>query len=178
MPAISALRPITIVMMSRDLAPSAMRTPISRERAETVNASSPWMPMAASRNATAAKAPSTRSCTTRGAVSSDDDVLERLNAGDRQLRIRARLMIDRTAGISVVERHGRTDHQVFRGIEAKLPVAHLRCRHVDLRLALALEAAHPDVADHADDRPHRERDRELLADRIAIGKVLASKRFG
>ncbi len=85
-------------------------------------------------------------------------------------------MIDRTAGISVaggtVERITRS----FRRVEAKLPVEHLRCRHVDLRLALALEAAHPDVADHADDRPHRERHRELLADRIAIRKVLARKR--
>ena len=74
------LRPITIHMMSRALAPSAMRTPISRERDATVNASSPWMPIAASRKRDRRKPPSTRSCTTRGAVSSGDHLFERLHA--------------------------------------------------------------------------------------------------
>ena len=51
----------------------------------------------------------------------------------------------------------------------------LRCRQVDLRLAVALEAAHADVAHHADDGSHREGDGELLTDRVAAGKLLARK---
>ena len=103
-------------MMSRALAPSAMRTPISRERDVTVNASSPWMPMAASRKATAANAPSTRSCTTRGAVSSDDDLFERPHVGDRQLRIG--LPDDRAHGRHQRRRrHGGAHDQILRRIE-------------------------------------------------------------
>ena len=120
-----------------------MRTPISRERAETVNASNPWMPIAASRNATAANAPSTRSCTTRGAVSSDDDLLERLHARDRQLRIGAR--DDRRArpesASPAARSNGSPDPSAHR--TASCAVALLRCRHVDLRLALRARGRAP-----------------------------------
>ena len=49
-------------------------------------------------------------------------------------------------------------------------VVHLLVRQVDLRLAVALEAAHLDVADDADDGAVGEGEAEVLADRIAAGQ--------
>ncbi len=55
--------------MSPRWAPSAIRTPISGVRCETAKDRTPWMPIAASRNATNANPASTRTCTERDAVS-------------------------------------------------------------------------------------------------------------
>ena len=86
-------------------------------------------------------------------------------------------MIARTAGISVAEGTDRADDQVLRRIEPELAVELLGCRQVDLRLALALEAANADVADHANDGAHGKRHGELPADRILVGEVLAGERL-
>ena len=57
---------------------------------ETVNASRPWIPIAATTSATSAKTTSARACVRRGTVFSRDDVAQRLDVGDRLLGICAR----------------------------------------------------------------------------------------
>ena len=135
------------------------------------------MPIAASRNAATANAPSTRSCTTRGAVSSDDHLFERAHVGNRQLRIglpddRAHRRHQRR------RRHRRPDDQVLRRVEPATAIALLECRQVDLRLVVvSLESAEADVADHADDGPDRAHEPERSPDRILIGILLARERL-
>ena len=51
------------------------------------------------------------------------------------------------------ERRRRADHQLLRRVSPEPAVVHLAVGQVDLRLAVALEPAHADVADDADDRP-------------------------
>ena len=60
----------SLVTTSFDVGDTAQATRIefSRMRRDTANASSPYRPTAASSMATAAKPPSTRACTARGAI--------------------------------------------------------------------------------------------------------------
>ena len=103
-------------------APSAMRTPISRTRADTVNASRPWMPMAASSSAAAANAPSTRTWITRGAVSASttSDSICTLAIGCCGSALAT---IARTAGIKRRRRHARANDEILRRVERERAVA-------------------------------------------------------
>ena len=110
-------------------APSAMRTAISRPRCATLNDSRPWMPTPARTTAMAAKAPSTRTCTSRGAVS-----LSTMSASSRTFETgcsgSARARISRIAGTSVAAADRRLHHEILRHVERHPAVGALRRRHV------------------------------------------------
>src|SRR5262249_15216344 len=149
---------------------SAIRTPISCVRCDTANDSNPWMPTAASTNAIAANAPSTRTCAARDAVSSSTIsasvcTLVRATEGS------APWMIPRIAGASAAG-------ECARGVERNRVVADLLRRQVDLRFALPLEAAELHIADDADDFAVAcEREDEMPADRILVWPVASRERF-
>ena len=129
------------------------------------------MPIAASRNATSAKPASTRTCTvrpTRSPRSMMSTIGRTFVIGCCGSMAR---MIDRTAGTSWLERRRRADDQVLRRIPPEPAVPHLPVRQVDLRLAVALEPAHANVADDADDRAIVSGEVELPAEGVLAGPV-------
>ena len=80
-----------------------------------------------------------------------DDLGERLDVGDRNLRIGPR--DDFPKGRQQRRRRDRGAHdEELRNEPAEVAVFLLPVGEVDLRLAFALQAAYPDVADDADDR--------------------------
>ena len=147
-----------------------------RERCETANESRPWMPTAASMNAMAANAPSTRTCTDRDAVSrSTMSVASALRRS--AVRGSARRMISRTDGTSVAGVAARPDHQLPRHVEQPAPSA--TCCD-DRYTCGSLSRSSPrnaHVADNADDVALAEREGEMAADRILVGPVASDERL-
>jgi Tol biopolymer transport system component len=127
------------------------------------------MPIAAISSATTANAPSTRTCTSRGAVSSATMVESSLTfeiGWEGSAR-------DGVANGGDERRHRRRRpyDQVPWSVEDQAPVRHLLRWKVDLRLAIALEAADADVAHRSHDRAIRERHAERAAECIVARPV-------
>ena len=154
-----------------------MRTPISCVRCDTANDRTPWMPIAARSSAIdGERAEHAQLRRARRGV-----VLDRLG---HRAHVRERLL-----GVGLVHdrpnrrqqrlrRHRRAHDQILRRVEHQRAVRLLQVRQVDLRLALPLEPAHVDVADHADDRRLAKREVEAAADRRgAVGQELLRERL-
>ena len=151
--------------MSRVPAPSAIRTPISCARAETVNASRPWMPRPARNTARAAKAPSTRRLDRARCRLPVHDLLQRAHVGDGLLRDPP---ARRSRGWRAAARPDRrgADDELLRRIADDRTVGHLLGGQIHLGLARPLEAAHPHVAHDAHDRPLQGAELEPPAERV------------
>ena len=85
--------------------------------------------------------------------------------------------IRRSSGTSAPGVHRAADSDVLRREERKRPVVDLAVGQVHLRLGDPLGASHADVADDADDRALRIREREPLADWIDARQVAVHERL-
>ncbi len=81
-------------------------------------------------------------------------------------------MIWRTAGGQSRGRDGRADDEILGSVEDQSAVGHLARGEIDLRLALAFQPTHVDVADDANNRALAKRDEELSPDRVLVGEHL------
>ena len=152
------------------VAPNAMRTPISWVREATTNDSRPWMPRQASSTAIPAKADSAHNCTERDVVSACTMSVS-IRTSDTGCAGSALATAARTAAITGAGAPEVSHDQVLRRVEGEPAVLHLGGRQVDLRLAVAFQSAHPDVADHADDHAFGQRHRERPANRILARQI-------
>ncbi len=144
-------RPTTSRRMRPDPAPSAMRTrdlaatPRDRRRRATRGCRCRPAGRRARENAA-----STRNCARRDAISSSTTSVS-VRTSETGCCGSARSMICRTAGASAADRPGAADHEILGRVVDQRSVRHGRRRQIDLRLAVAFQPAHADVADHADD---------------------------
>ena len=162
--------------MSDRCAPNATRTAISCARCDTANESRPW-------NADRGEEErDDRECAEHAQLHRArlglpvDDGRHRANVGDRHLGVGA--PDDRADGRHQRRRiDRRMDEQIFGRIADQVAVGDLLVRQIHLRFARQLEAAHPDVRDHADQRSIVKSECEVSADRILTRHELLHERF-
>ena len=121
-----------------------------------------------------ANTPSTRTCAEREAVSSST-ICAMVRTSETGCCGSALRMMRRIAGSNRGWVNGGSHYQVLRAIESEPTVLHLFVGQIDLRLAGFLQAAHADIAHHADHRAVVKRELEVAAQRILVRPVAADE---
>ena len=90
----------------------------------------------------------------------------------------ARATIRRIDGTQRTAPYAGTNDQILGNVEDQRVIGHLLIRQVDLRLAVTLQAADPDVAHDPGNRAFLETEGESPANRVGAGPVAAYRRTG